>query len=521
MDKPTVDLKQLAIERSISQRVDNTARRSNRHRWLIRYALPIAILFGFATLVMVAAGDQWMSIRSVKVIPVIVKKAEHPKTGTALFQAAGWIEPRPTTMSVAAMAPGIIEELLVVSGQNVQRGESVAKLISIDAELAVQQAEHTLEIRMGECDRARAELTAARLRVENPVHLRIQLADAQSNLAKSKTELAKLPFLISAAEANVKYAKGIMESKQFAQGAISNNIVAKAENDYEVSVTTLNELVQREPNLQREVQALEEVVSALSQQMELLIDEKRHLAESEAKLHSAEASCKEGELSVQQAKLALERNTVKAPMSGRILRIIAQPGSRVMGLEATAGQSSSTVVEMYDPNSLQVRADVRLEDISLVTQGQSVEIETASTPHKIFGRVLHITSSASVQKNTIEVKIEVLDPPLTISPEMLVTATFLAPTTDATLKPEPEEKMIFVPRELIQFSDSDSFVWLVDDRSVARRRKVKLVQKSSAELVAIASGLSVTDKLITTDPDSLRDGMKVRVSGDDPSIGMN
>jgi multidrug efflux pump subunit AcrA (membrane-fusion protein) len=104
---------------------------------------------------------------------------------------------------------------------------------------------------------------------------------------------------------------------------------------------------------------------------------------------------------------------------------------------------------------------------------------------------------------------------------MLVTATFLAPTTDATRKPETEEKMIFVPRELIQFSDSDSFVWLVDDRSVARRRKVKLVQKSSAELVAIASGLSVTDKLITTDPDSLRDGMKVRVSGDDPSIGMN
>jgi multidrug efflux pump subunit AcrA (membrane-fusion protein) len=457
----------------------------------------------------------------VKVIPVIVKKGEHTKAGTALFQAAGWIEPRPTTMSVAAMAPGIIEELLVVSGQSVEKGEAIAKLVSIDAELSLRLAQHTLEIRIGECDRAQAELTAARLRVKNPVHLRVQLADAQSNLAKSKTELAKLPFLIAAAEANLRYAKGSMESKRSAQGAISNNIVAKAENDYEVSVTTLNELVQREPNLQREVQALEGVVSALSQQMELLVDEKRHVSESEAKLHSAEAYCKEGELNVQQAKLALERSTVKAPMSGRILRIMAQPGSRVMGLEATAGQSSSTVVEMYDPHSLQVRADVRLEDISIVTQGQSVEIETASTPHKISGRVLHITSSASVQKNTIEVKIEIFEPPSTISPEMLVTATFLAPTTDPTSKPGVEHEQIFVPRELVQLSESTSFVWLLDNRSVARKRRVELVEKSTSKLVAIASGLSVTDKLITTDPGSLREGMKVHVSGDDPSIGMN
>ncbi len=40
-----------------------------------------------------------------------------------------------------------------------------------------------------------------------------------------------------------------------------------------------------------------------------------------------------------------------------------------MGLESTAGQSSSTVVVMYDPQKLQLRTDVRLEDVPMVTPG--------------------------------------------------------------------------------------------------------------------------------------------------------
>ncbi len=96
-------------------------------------------------------------------------------------------------------------------------------------------------------------------------------------------------------------------------------------------------------------------------------------------------------------------------MQGRILKVVASPGSRVMGLETTAGQSSSTVVEMYDPQKLQVRVDVRLEDVPMVIPGQQVNIETASSADVIHGQVLQITSSANIQKNTLRSRLSCLN----------------------------------------------------------------------------------------------------------------
>ncbi len=168
---------------------------------MTRYVLPIGILLGFVVLLGVAAGRRLLPSTSVTVVPVIVKRAELQQAGSTLFQSPGWIEPRPTAISVAALAQGVIEELLVVEGQQIEKGEAIARLISIDAELLLEAAKNTLAIQEGEVNRANAELDAAKVRLENPVHLQVTLADARSTLAKAQTELAKLPFLLTAAEA--------------------------------------------------------------------------------------------------------------------------------------------------------------------------------------------------------------------------------------------------------------------------------------------------------------------------------
>ncbi len=420
-----LDLSQLALDRSPASEPKLTKPR--RKRWVTRYLLPLAIIVGFVGLLVAAAGRHWMPQRSVTVVPVVVKRAEVQQAGSTLFQSPGWIEPRPTAISVAALAPGVIEELMVVEGQVVKKDQAIAKLISIDAELDVQQAKNSLAIREGELNRAIAERIAAKIRIDNPVHLEVPLADAQSTLAKAKTELAKLPFLIEAAEAQVKFTLSSMEGKQSAGNAIAGRIVRQAESEHAAADANLQELRQRQPNLQLEVDTLKRKVDALQRQRELLVEENRQFQEAEAKVESAIALRDEAKLQLRQAELALERNVVRAPMDGRVLRLVAAPGTRVMGLETTAGQSSGTVIEMYDPDRLQVRADVRLEDVPMVMPGQPVEIETASSPVAIEGRVLQSTSSANIQKNTLEVKVELIDPPPSVSPEMLVTATFLAP----------------------------------------------------------------------------------------------
>ncbi len=521
MAKLPIDLSQLAMNRLPVNSDLKKSRHFQVKRVLARYALPAAILTGFLALVIAAAGNHLMPMRSVTIMPVVVKKVEGQPAGSDLFQAPGWIEPRPMAVSVAAMAPGVIEELMVVAGQKVEKGDAIAKLVSVDAELSLEQSKNTLAIRQGEIKGAEAELLAARIRVEDPVHLRVQLADAQSNLAKAKTELGKLPYLIEAADANVKYARVNLDGKRSARNAIAEIIITQAENEYAIAIASLNELEQRKPNLEREVQAFEDVVTSLKHQLKLLVEEHRQFSEAEAKVQSAVAYLNEAKLQVRLAELALDRNTIRAPMSGRILRLVASPGTRVMGLEANAGQSSSTVVEMYDPQTLQVRADVRLEDVPLVSQGQPVKIETASAPGEIRGRVLNFTSSANIQKNTLEVKVEILDPPAAVSPEMLVTTTFQAPANEALASSTSEKERIFVPRQLLQSSENLSYIWIIDEHSIARKRTLELDGKGVGELIAVKSGLRVTDKLITNGLDGMKDGTRVRVTGTDLTIGIH
>ncbi|MAP09190.1 MAG: hemolysin D [Rhodopirellula sp.] len=513
-----LDLSQLALDRAPAS--ESAATKPRRKRWVTRYVLPLAIIVGFVGLLAAAAGRQLMPQRSVTVVPVIVKRAEVQQAGTTLFQSPGWIEPRPTAISVAALTPGVIEELLVVGGQTIEKDEPIARLISIDSELMVQQAKNSLAIREGELNRAIAERNAARIRIDNPVHLEVPLADAQSTLAKAKTELAKLPFLIEAAEAEVKFAHSSMEGKQAAENAIAGRIVRQAESEHAAAHANMQELRQRQPNLQSEVDTLKRKVAALQRQRELLVEENRQFQEAEAKVESAIALRDEAKLRLRQAELALERNVVRAPMDGRVLRLVAAPGTRVMGLDATAGQSSNTVIEMYDPDRLQVRADVRLEDVPMVTPGQPVEIETASSPAPIKGRVLQSTSSANIQKNTLEVKVELIDPPPSVSPEMLVTATFLAPQVERSASEATEAERMFAPKQLIESGESGSFAWVVDSDETARQRSVEVGSNGSDGLVEIKSGLRVTDKLITSGSDGLTQGSPVHVTGDDQTIGI-
>ena len=121
MTELRLDLSKLALDRSPTKSI---AGRPRPRRWLSRYVLPLTILLGFLALLGATAGHQLWPQQSVTVVPVIVKRSDVQQAGTALFQAAGWIEPRPTAISVAALAPGVIEELLVVEGQQVKIGRA-------------------------------------------------------------------------------------------------------------------------------------------------------------------------------------------------------------------------------------------------------------------------------------------------------------------------------------------------------------------------------------------------------------
>jgi HlyD family secretion protein len=234
----------------------------------------------------------------------------------------------------------------------------------------------------------------------------------------------------------------------------------------------------------------------------------------------AEAKLLQSKSSLESAELRCRRMTIRTPMAGRILGLVARPGTRLNGLTASSLQDSSTVVTMYDPSRLQVRVDVRLDDVGKVLSGQKTRIESAALPGKALeGEVLTATSQADMQKNTLSVKVAISNPPATLKPDMLCQVTFLAPPRPAAT-PGGEPHRMLIPRSLVLSSDSPS-VW-VADRLTGRARLCALkLGLTAGELVEVVSGLSASDKLIVAGRDGLRDGDRVRVIGEDDSLGIS
>jgi multidrug efflux pump subunit AcrA (membrane-fusion protein) len=518
-----VDLRALAGDRS--DRGRTTVRRPRN--LFARYVVPGLLLVSFAALLGWSLRDRWLPATPVTVVPVVATRAESQAANMPLFQAAGWVEPRPTPVAVSALAEGVVERLTVIEGQAVAANEPVAYLIDKDARLAVRQAQADLALRQAEADSAEAALAAAQRLLAEPITLKAMLAEAEANLTKLESELAPWAAMCAAARARRDFAEKDLASKRRAGDAIPAITLQKAESEVKVATAQADELTDKQAGLEKERAALTARRDVLARQLELKIDEERAVAEGRAQVAAAKAQVAQAEAALAMAELRLERMVVRAPMAGKILALTAAPGSKLMnaakpesaGPLAMQMVDASTVVLMYDPASLQVRADVQLENVPRVLVGQKATIDTPAAGRQLTGQVITATSLADIQKNTLQVKVAIDDPPPSIKPDMLVQVTFLAPPREIAAAAQPTTR-IAAPRSLIEGSGEQATVWVADvSAGVARRRQVSLGQPLSQELVEVKSGLAIGDRLIVGGREQLKDGQRIRVSGEDSAIG--
>ena len=515
-----LDLSQLAVDRSTPK----MARLKKNRSWLTRYVLPLAILTGFVGLFGWAARESFLPAHPITITPVVVSRAEIKQEGTPLFQAAGWVEPRPTPVLASSLAPGVIRELLVIEGQHVDQGEPVATLIDTDAKIALADAQARLEMQKGELDRAEATLVAAQTNLERPVVLQAALADADALLAKTRRELDNLPYAIEAAKTRQSLAAENVRRKELAGDAITGRVLREARGELATANNAVETLVARRPTLESQLESLQRKRTALADQLTLLTEEKRGVAEAKAMLTIIRSRVEQSRLAVETAKLQLDRMTVRSPIDGCVLSLEARPGQWLSGMGASSQQGSSAVVGLYDPPSLQVRVDVRLEDVPQVQIGQPAQIETAALREAIAGEVISVTTQADIQKNTLQVKVAVQNPPAVIKPEMLAKVTFLAPPSPV-VEEEPGESPLrmFVPQSLVNATEGSASVWVANlTTGLAEQKSIEVGRGATEDgLVEVVNGLAPTDKLIVGGRESLSHGMRVRVTGEDRSAPGN
>lgn len=327
-------------------------------------------------------------------------------------QAAGWLEPEPYYTAVSALADGIIERIEVLEGEGVEAGAVVARLVSRDSELRLARAEAALLA-------AEAELAAAQTEWDEPTARVRAVEVTEAELADARAARAQLPLLVRAERAVLEQLEEELARAEasLAQGASTDLQVLILRRRTEAQRAGVEALEARGPMLEARERAARAEAEAARRDGELRVAEARRLASARASVAAARAAREE-------AALELERMVIRAPITGVVKRRLKSPGDKAVRM--MDDPHSAHIVHLYDPARLQARVDVPLADASHVYVGQRCEVVVEILPDTTFaGEVSRITNEADLQKNTLQIKVRVLDPSPLLKPEMLTRVKFV------------------------------------------------------------------------------------------------
>lgn len=293
------------------------------------------------------------------------------------ISAAGYLEVIPPGPAVVStLVSGRVEEVLAVPGETVAEGDVLATL---DAS-ALRQRASVLASRV-ELAHERLKRLEAGFRVE-------EIAQAQSSLERERAVLERTRADYQ--RADELYRKGV---------------ISRAELDFATSE-------------QRQAEA---AVAQAQSRLELLEAGTRG-----EDIAVAEAEVRAGQAELDQLYWEISQCTIRAPRSGVVLEQHVYPGDWVT--PGTDNPRSGAIVSVFDPAAIQAWVDVNQRDSGAVVVGQRVEMVTDAQPQRpINGTVKLIMPRANLQKNTVQAKIAISDPPPDFRPELSVKVTFLPP----------------------------------------------------------------------------------------------
>jgi len=212
---------------------------------------------------------------------------------------------------------------------------------------------------------------------------------------------------------------------------------------------------------------------------------------------------------------------VRAPADGVVMARLASPG-----MVAGDMREGAPLMELYDPASLQVRADVPLSDAGLIAIGQPAEVQVDVLPNRVFaGRVVRVVHQADIAKNTLQAKVLLLEPAPELRPEMLARVRILVGETTAKMVPGTAgtagtatraRQSVWMPEQAIH-REGDAVRAVVvaslrDGVGVADVRDLRLSGAAVDGWVEVLDGLRAGDLLVTVDSGTPAPGQRVRVS---------
>lgn len=491
--KPDIDLSKLAFDSNANPKevLQASLPKSNK---LTKVVIPGILIAGFLIVCLWAARGFLIPAIDVTVTPVVTSNTgsvtSNQSASALLFQAPGWIEPEPLPIQISALTSGVVSEVLVLDGNKVERNQVVATLVDQDAKLLVAQANANLEQRQ-------AEYLAAEKFWQNPI-------DQKEAVGRNQAEDHRLKAEHSELTQKLQLAKKLLESKKrMAEiGAISVNQQRQAEID----------VIQIEASIAKlEAQQSANQASTEAAQSRLNL----RLADRQ-RLDIAHATVKEAKIQLQLAQLHLDRCQIRSPIDGVVMRVMVTPGSVVTALNEIGG-SGTAIMSLYSPEELQVRVDVPMAEVSKIQLDMPAEVRLEAIADRAFrAQVTRIAGQADLQRNTLPVKVKLLDIDPSLKPDMLARVQFFSPkaSKDSGTPITQTLAALFVVEETIENKDGQASVWVIDaTTNLAKRRAITLGLRKQSDLREVVSGLAIGEKVVRQNRDKLTEGVRVRIQG--------
>ncbi len=419
-------------------------------KWILRIGLPMVVILAAVTILVLASWSALRPATSVRGVAVVVREVETDEplqtdSDSDIVQAPGWVEADPFSVYAGALTEGVIQSVLVLEGQQVEKGQPVAQLVDDEARLGLKQADANVQ------------------------HLKADLALARAHLLQLPAHIKEAIANQNALSDEVERKKTLVES-----GAVAAGPVHRLEDKLDAAIADVEQL---------------ELEGAILQ----------------AKVLDAQALLAEGEAFRDSAALRLERMIVRSPIDGIVMERLTSPGSVA---NFGNGEHGTHIVHLYDPNKLQVRADVPLAQAARVGVGHPAEIVVDVLPGKVFkGSITRFLHRADLQKNTVEAKIRIDAPSMLLKPDMLARVRILQPQLASGEMRRISR--VFVPRGAISDSNTVMVIEnLKDDLGSVRERQVKIGSGEIDGWIELLSGLKPGDRIVL---DEVTDGQIVKV----------
>jgi HlyD family secretion protein len=343
----------------------------------------------------------------------------------------------PAEVTLSAFAPGTVTSVLVADGETVQSGQLLLRLDDRELDAAVRQA-------MAAVARARAGAVQVRRLSLPAAHERLR--QAQLSLTQAERTFAR-------------------DEELFRRGAV-------AEVSREQSRTVLDVAESQKNAAELQVEA------ATGTGSEAL---------------TAAATLEQARAQLVAAKAALDRTRVVAPLTGVVLERHVDPGDSVQP------GARLFVVSSIGRTRLVIEPDER--NLALLRVGQPAIASAEAFPKERFtAKVSYIAPSVDAQRGTIEVRLEVPEPPAYLKPDMTVSVE-----TEVARR----AGVLVLPSSAVRDLGTDHpWALLIEGGRAARRELAVGVMGDG--IVEATGGITGTESVVDSAPSSLRPGMRVR-----------